>query len=281
MERRRVANWAHFLLTPAAACLLCSCTNTNRTVTVECGALPGVSVSVSQDDFFEGPTTWGLMTSHPPPAGSILELRPQTLRRPAGQVVSTYTLNVSARDFLPPRQDSSFWSVADAAFDLKFAPDVSQDQVTKAASLISRIVQNTTAVVGEPQRVMLRDPLAVLNADRNAQEIIRMGGAQTRFLMVIGLLYGSRIDLIGLNYSKHPEVAVNTLEIGDVYLHYKFSCSSIDAINLQAQSSGKPIPVAFIYRRVKRSEAGNIAWSDTASPDLGSSIIEIEKVEHE
>lgn len=268
MGQTRATRWNLLFIAFAATLPTSSCTNSNRMVTVECGAPPGVNLGVKQADSFDGPPTWGLMTSHPLSIASLLELRPPLGGEQVGRLVSIYSIEVSTRESLPLRSDSAFWALVDVPFSLNFSSgDSIQARSSNAVSLVYRIVQNTTAVVSDAQRMTLRDPLAVLNADKHARQIVRSADAQSIFVMVTGLLYGSRIDLVGLNYSEHPEIAVNTVSLGNVYLHYKFACSSMETINAKGKS-GKPVPVAFLYRSVRYSDTGNIIWSDAISANL-------------
>ena len=257
-----------FVIGLSLAITLVACTHRNRIVTVECGVPPGIALGASVEDSFEGPRTLGLMNSHPFSPGVLLELSPAAEGRSAARLIASYTVKVSTSDLLPPRQDSSFWNLSSAELSLKFEVDHIENGVEERNSLADRIARNTTAVVDGSERVMLRDPLALLNADERAQQFVRAGGAQSRFVMVTGLLYGDRIDLVGLNYSNRPEIAVNTVTLRDVYLHYKFSCSTIDSINAKAQLVGKAVPVASIYRSVRFLEAGKITWYDRSPPDL-------------
>lgn len=268
MKHSGASSRTYFIMALAFASSLGACTNENRMVTVECGAPPGANLAASFQESFAGPPTWGLITANPLPPGSLLELSPLTNEQRSGHLISTYLMKVSEGDFLPPRQDSTFWALVDAEFKLKFFPTFIQGEALNNTALVDRIVINTTAVVSGSKRVMLRDPLAVLNSDQHAREFTLNAEAQSRFVMVTGLLYGDRIDLIGLNYSEHPEIAVNTLELRNAYLHYMFSCSSVDAVNSRAQLAGKSIPVAFIYRPVRYSETGNFVWNDATFPKL-------------
>lgn len=268
MARADAIRRAHPFVALALVFPIDSCENTNRTVTVECGPPPGATIAATQEDSFEGPPTFGLFTSHPLPPGSLLELTSPIGESSTARVISTYTVNTSTADFFPLQNDAVFWALVDATFELKSPPDASQAGVEKSGPLIARVVRNTTAVVSGSRRLMLRDPLAIVNADKSAQERVRMGNNRRAFVLVTGLVYADRIDLVGLNYSQHPEVAVNTIELGNEHVHYNFSCASVDGINEKAQSSGTSVPIAFIYRSVKYSQDGLVVWDDGSPPDL-------------
>lgn len=248
--------------------LLIACSNKNVTATVECGAAPGDKFAISQEDSFKGPPTRGLISSRLLPPGALLEIEPATTGSPYGRLVSTYTGLSSPAERLTPRQDSAFWTIVDAPFYLGVSSGFAPHNDFQVVPLIGRIVKNTTAVISGARRASLRDPLAMVNSDDRAKEFILSGPSYNSFIMVIGLLYGDQVDLVGLNYSDQPEIAVNTLEVGDVYLHYKFDCSILNTINVRAPSS-RSSPIGFLYRHVRISDAGKIVWSDAIIPDIG------------
>ena len=127
-----------------------------------------------------------------------------------------------------------------------------------------RIADNTAVWTIGARRKTLSDPLGLINIDKKAVGLTQNGISTDRFVVVSAVSYGGSV---ALGYSAST-IAGNTVEVLNFYLHLKYACSAIAAINSRVQSPGMEVPILFFYVPVKYDHTSRVVKIDTGPIDL-------------
>lgn len=101
----------------------------------------------------------------------------------------------------------------------------------------------------ELRRTSLREPIASLNRDEQAIQLLREGAPHSRFAIVSAVWFGGTIDVWN---SVAPFVGVNAAKQGSSYVHTTFVCPPLTETDRNDVSSlGSERPVLFAYTRVR------------------------------
>lgn len=243
--------------------VLISCREEDRILTVTCGPLPGTNISVDMGGSVAGRPTIGFLNTHQFSPGTILQLSPAATAEDTAGANVAYILRTTALDYFPPRPEVWLANIVSAHFETEADEDVKQALDSMSIDWGSRIAANTGVWIAGAQRNTLRDPLRLVNADPKAVGVIRSGTNTWRFAVVSAASHGGNV---GLTYSA-PTLAVNTIEVANFYLHLKYACSTVSAINANTQSR-KEVSVLFFTVPVKYDPETRTVVPDTEPMDL-------------
>lgn len=246
--------------------LLVGCEKQDRLVTVSCGPPPGRTVMVDVRGTGENGPSIGVLDVNQFEPGAIIQLSSSPVGLSFDGARNIYQLKTSNQDFLQPRPEPLFGNVIATRFDIALDDDVRHSLRASYAQLEARIMANTSLVMNA-QRKELRDPLMLINTDADASKILRNADKAARFLLIYAVSYGQFAQLMSLNYTSTPDVAINTLTSDDFYLHISFRCASTETIASQSQSTGSPVPILFYYLTIKYDPARNAVIGAKASND--------------
>lgn len=256
--------------TTGVVSVLClpSCRDEDRSLTVTCGQPPGKSISVQMGGADGGLENVGLLTAQQFAPGTILLLTPSATNADAWHTRAAYVLQTTEGEFLPLRPEPWFSNVVAAHFGVEMDEDTERDLKPLKLDWNALVTKNLAVVFGGVYRRVLRDPAALINADKAAVDIVRSESSVRRFVIVNAVSYADGVGVIGLNYSSRPNIAINTLEVSKFYLHEQFSCSTLKTLNIEAKSSGTKVPVVSFYLNLTYDRSTGTIGIDGAPVDL-------------
>jgi hypothetical protein len=222
----------------------------------------------------EGSVIGLLDTQHFIP-GTILELIPSESSRESGSGRPVYVLPTSETDFRSPQPENWYLNLVNVNFHAEMDGDVKQAVTGLNMNLQRLISENTTIQPMEAQREVLKEPLRVINRDGGAVTLIRRGEDKGRFVVVNAVSYGSGVKL---SYAAST-IAANTVEVSDFYLHVKYECGPVDALNARARRVETDVPIFYFYLPVKYNEVIGAVDLDVKPINLATFNISAEPTE--
>jgi hypothetical protein len=222
----------------------------------------------------EGSVIGLLDTQHFKP-GTILELIPTESARESGSGRLVYVLPTPESDFRSPQPENWSWNLANVNFDVEMDDDVKQAVTGLNMNLEKLISENTEIQPTEAWRKVLKDPLRVINRDGGAIALIRRGEDKRRFVVVNAVSYGSGVTL---GYAAST-IAANAVEVSDFYLHVKYECGPVEAVNARARRVETDVPIFYFYLPVKYNEAIGAVDLDVKPIDVATFNIGAEPTE--
>jgi hypothetical protein len=244
-----------------------SCRNEDRILTVTCGPPPGERISVDMQVPSALGKSVGLVNTHQLVPGTILRSIAPREKLDSHGGTAPYRLRISGGDFLPLSAEPWWGKVVSARFGIELDDDVRNSTAPFAMELERQVIANTELVIAGARRSTLRDPLGLINADRDAVRLMQNAGVSVRFAVVSAVTYGGAVGLYDLNYSSAPSIAANTVEVKNVYLHVRFSCSTLDTLNTRVELLKTQLPILFFYMPLKFDRTSGIVKVDTVPLD--------------
>jgi hypothetical protein len=239
------------IATALSALGVASCGGEDRIVTATCETRAGNSIALEFKGSRSEGTVIGLLNTQHFIPGTILELIPSESSRESGSGKLVYVLPTRESDFRSPQPENWDWSLVNVNFDVEMDGDVKQAVTGLNMNFQMLVSENTRIQPTEAWRKVLKDPLRVINRDGRAITLIRRGEDKGRFVVVSAVSYGSGVTL---NYAAST-IAANTVEVSDFYLHVKYECGPVDAVNARARRIETDVPIFYFYLPVKYNEA--------------------------
>ena len=259
-----VKDWIERLLGGAVMTIslgFAACAGEDRVVSVTCGPSPGPDIAAQMGNAQAEGARIGFLNTRQFTPGTILDLGSDEAGRAPDAARVAYVLRTTERDFMPPRAEAWFGNVVNGSFSVRLEDDVRR--ALRSANVDwSKALSKNTAILIAATRKTLRDPVRLINGDKDAVMSLRNEGGERRFVVVSAVSYGIGLDLAAVNFSSRPEIANNTLEVAELYLHLKFSCSSIDQINSKTSEAEVPVPILFFYVPVRIDRESGTVMAD-------------------
>ena len=226
------------------ACLV-SCGEEDRIVKVTCDPASKETISIQFNNSQPASAHISELSIYHFSPGTILQLAPGESPEQLGRESVAYALKPPADRYFPAKSEILFGTVTNGHFKIEVDGDVERE----AVDLEEKITKNTAVYYYGAVRKMLRDSLAVINADNIAVKTIRDGPTKSRFVVVSGVWSGGQVFTV-LNDSS-PFIAINTLKSGRFYLHLSYACFPSTAIRSEADSAQTDSEFLFSYLPVE------------------------------
>jgi hypothetical protein len=260
---RRAAKWAKSVAAASAGLLIMSCGDEDRVVRVSCAPPPGDSISVHVNSAGEKKAAVALLNTRQFVPGAILQVNLAVPGGIRGSAEVSYSLRTSADDFLPSRPEVWSANIVSTTFIIHPDEDVNTALRSLNIDLRNTIARNSELDIVGAKRRLLRDPVALINDDRRAMDLIQHGDGAFQFFVISGASYGKTA---ALSYSE-PTLAVDTLDFSPFYLHLKYDCSAITMINSLAAASAAEVPILIFLTPVRFNRAGGLVEIDPMAID--------------
>lgn len=228
--------------------LLPSCDSQDRVLTIACDSSEQHPLGVRAIHDAEALAfTPGSLNTHNLLPGTILQLAEHLGTEETQSSIAVYSLPTSDRDYVGPADAAWYMQLTNLRFHMTMDKDVAESfgLGSDIPKLTQKIGQSTELVAVAAQKKELRYPLQLINADPGAVQIIR--NVSHRYAVVSGVIYGSGI---GLTYIA-PGPGVHIVASSGFYLHIKYSCGPVDAINAQRDTLGPDFPVLYLYTPIR------------------------------
>ena len=265
---REVGAFSILLSTVLLIIALRSTEREDRIATVECDARHGGGLSVD--------TGWletrkspgiGFLMPRPLPSGSILQLRSNTNRDALGIADVVYSLPITDSDFSPPHTGEWFNYLKGGHLRIVLDNDVSHVADSIHLNWDATLRRHTQIVIAYPNRRILRDPIAKLNENREAIDVIKSMNSEYRFAMITGVEYGS---VAAMRYVS-PTFAINwATDVPGFYLHLKYDCRQVTDMPDPPSDADDSSPLLAFYIALRINPYSGLAEEDPTPLDLSA-----------
>lgn len=230
--------------------LLVSCSQDDRIATVTCDGATGSPIPVPTDLSSNGQraSSIGYLNSWELSLGSIVRIAPGSTQ--SGAITEWRTLAPSKHN--PPLSSTALrYSTIGigAGFQVHLDEDIRAVGRRAGLDLDTEILQHTIFYLYDPTIRSLPDIENSVNEDPSIVDGIRMA-AGAYFAVVSRTIDGSNLGL----FNTYEEIPVNTLEIGNSYVHVSYSCRTVERLGRQARRAEGVLPLIIYLTPIRYDE---------------------------